>query len=162
MSNPDRYLKMLLAAWIGATATLAWLSYGDAARRTIATSYPQLGWLAPRPASIARGAPDTTGLAGQAVPSPDQQRLNAMSHDLEATRQSVDRVAVTQERIMRNVDKLTVAQEQMTRNVDQLTARQGQMMDGIAKLQAAEQPILHKNPEPASRPAPVARNSVRR
>src|SRR5712664_3803987 len=48
MPSPDRYRNTLwiaLAAWIGATAILTWLSYGDAARRIIASSYPQLGWL---------------------------------------------------------------------------------------------------------------------
>jgi methyl-accepting chemotaxis protein len=177
MPSPDRYLKTLLVVWIGATAILAWLSYGDAARRIIASSYRQLAWLVPPTAPIADNAPDTTGLSSQAAPSPNQEPLNAMSLDLEATRQSVDRIAITQEQIMRNIDELTAGQEQITRNVDQLTAaheqmtrnvdrltaHQDQMMDGITKLQAVEQQILHKNPEPAPRPAPaLARTPLRR
>jgi len=177
MASPDRYLKTLLAAWVGATATLAWLSYGDAARRIIASSYPKLDWLAPRLATIAHRAPDTNGLAAQVVPSPDQQRLKAMSLELEAMRQSVDRIAATQEQITQHIDELTTGQEQMTHNVDQLTAGREQMardvdqitagqeqiIREITKPRAVEQQILHRNPEPASWPAPaLARNPMRR
>jgi hypothetical protein len=62
----------------GVAATLAW-QYGAAAREIVANSYPQLGWLAPR------ATPIVIGLAAQAAPSPDQQQLNAISLDLDAT-----------------------------------------------------------------------------
>ncbi len=131
---------LLIAFGIGVATTFAWQSYGDAARQIIANSYPQLAWLAPRPS--AHSAPSTIGLAAQAAPSPDQQRLNAMSLDLDAMRQNVDRIAITQEQITRSVDRLTAGQEQMTRE--------------ITKLQAVEQQILHKNSEPPPRPAPAS------
>jgi septal ring factor EnvC (AmiA/AmiB activator) len=108
---------------------LTWLSYGHAARRIIATSHLQLGG-APRPAPIANSVPDTTGPTAQVASSPDQQRLKAMSRDLDALRQSVDQAAATQEQITRNVDQLTAGQEQMTRE--------------ITKLQEGGQEILHK------------------
>jgi hypothetical protein len=38
---------------MGVTATLAWQSYGDAIREMIASSYPQIGWLAPQTAAAA-------------------------------------------------------------------------------------------------------------
>jgi len=41
--------------------------------------------------SISDSPPDTIGLAAQAAPSPDQQRINAMSLDLDAMRQSIER-----------------------------------------------------------------------
>ena len=53
---------VLITFCVGVAATLAWQSYGDAARQNVANAYPQLGWLAPR-------------LEAQAAPSPDQQRL---------------------------------------------------------------------------------------
>jgi len=81
-------------------------------------------------------------LAAQATPSPDQQRLNAISLDLDAMRQNVDRIATTQEHITRNVEQLTAGQDRMTRE--------------ITKLQAVEQQILHKNSEPPPRPAPAS------
>lgn len=123
MPSPTR---VLIAFCAGVAATLAWQSYGDAARQIVATSYPQLGWLAPR-------------LTG--TPSPDQQRLNAMSFDLDAMRQNVDRIATTQEQTTRSVDRLTAGQERMARE--------------ITELQAIEEQILQKNSEPPLRQGPA-------
>jgi septal ring factor EnvC (AmiA/AmiB activator) len=151
MPNPDRYRNTLwrgLATWIGVVTMLTWLSYGHAARRIIATSHLQIGG-APWPAPIANSVPDTTGPIAQAASPPDQQRLKAISLDLDAVRQSVDRIATTQERI--------------TRNIDQLTARQEQITGEITKLQEGEQQILHKDSESPLRSAPaLARNPMPR
>jgi len=146
---------LLTTFCIAVGAALAWHSYGDVARRIIASSSPWAGWLAPRTAPIAYTAPGTTGLGVQAVPSPDQQRL-ATSVDLDAMRQIVDRIAVTQEQTTRNIDKLTAGQERMTRNVDRLATSQEQMTREITKLQAIEQQVHHKNSEPVPRPPPVS------
>jgi hypothetical protein len=125
----------------GVAATLAWQSYGDAARGIIASSYPQLGWLAPR----------MIGLAAQAAPSRDQQ----MSLDLDAMRQNVDRIAINQEQMTHNVDKLTAGQERMTHNVDQLAAGQERMTREISKLQMVEQQSKPpQRPDPARKPVP--------
>src|SRR5260370_13058762 len=134
-------VRFLIMFCIGVAATLAWQSYGDAARERIASSYPQLGWLALQAAPIARSAPDTIGLAAQAAPSPDQQRINAMSLDLDAVRQNIDRITTTQEQITRRVDQLTAGEEQMTRE--------------ITKIQAVEQSIPYKKSEPPPRPTPA-------
>jgi hypothetical protein len=42
--------RFLIAFCSGVAATLAWQSYGDAARRMIASSSPQVGWSAPQAA----------------------------------------------------------------------------------------------------------------
>ncbi len=130
--------RILITLCVGVAATLAWL-YGDSARQIIASSYPQAGWLAPRTAPIAYSAPGTTGLAAQGAAFLDQQRLNAISIDLDAIRQTVDRIAVTQEQITHNVEKLTAGQERTTRE--------------IGRLQAIQQ---HKNSEPPPRSAPAS------
>jgi len=148
---------------IGVAATLAWQSYGDAARERIASSYPQLGWLAPQAARIARSGPDTIG----AAPSPDQQRINAMSLDLDAMRQSIDRIAnnmaTSQEQMTRSVDRIAArvaaGQEQLTRSVDQLGVSQEWMTREITKLEEIEQSIRYRNSEPlppSPRPASVS------
>jgi len=158
MPSPDRYRNILwfaLAVWIGATAILSWLSYGDAAKRIIASTCPQLGWLAPPPAPIAHSAPDITGLAAEAAPPPIQRRLNAMSLDLEAVRKRIDRLLVAQEQITRDINQLMAGQEQITRDAAQLTAGQEQMTREITKLQVVEQQILQKNSERAQPPAPA-------
>jgi hypothetical protein len=101
---------------VGVFATLAWQSYGDAARERIANSYPQLGWLAPE-AAVAQTAPATI------VPpptSPDQQKFKAMSSDLAALRQRVDQIAAGQDRIARGITvKLQAAEQDI---LDKLSA----------------------------------------
>jgi hypothetical protein len=132
------FTRVLITFCAGAAAILAWQFYGDAARRIIARSYSHLGWLAPR----------TTPLAFRA---PDQERLNAIHIDLDAIRQVVDRMAITQ--------------EQITRNVDQLMGSQEQMMLEISKLQASEQRNRGTNSEPllatppSSVPKPIPRSA---
>ena len=153
------FSRFLITFCIGGASTLAWQSYGDAARAMIANSYPQLGWLAPQAEPVAQNVPETIALV---APSFDQQQLNAMSLDLDAIRQNVDRIAITQEQITRNVDQLTARQERMMRNVDQLAAGQERMTREISKLQAVEQqikprPALARNSVPRSAPAPMAR-----
>ena len=151
-------VRFLIAFCIGIAATLAWQHHGDAAREMIASSSPQLGWLAPPVAPVAQAAPDMIAPAAQAAPAPDQQRLEAISLDLAVVRQSVDQLAASHEQAMRSVDQLAGGQAQMTRTVDQLAAGQEQMKQDITKLQAAEQNILRKiasapPPRPAAAPA---------
>jgi hypothetical protein len=135
-------VRFLIAFCIGVAFTLVWQSFGDAAREMIAISYPQLGWLAPRAEPV-----DAAKMIAPATPNFDQQRL---SLDLDAVRQNIDRIAITQEQISRRVDVLAAHQEQMTHDLTN-------------KLQAAERDILDKIAEPVPRPAPAsARNSVRR
>jgi hypothetical protein len=129
------FTRVLITLCAGAAAILVWQSYGDAARRIIASSYSRLGWLAPRTTPIAYRAPDP-------------ERFNAISIDLDAIRQIVDRIAVTQ--------------EQITRDFDQLRGSQEQMMHEISKLQAAEQQNRGKNSEPVLAAPPSAREPIPR
>jgi hypothetical protein len=156
------FSRFLITFCIGGASTLAWQSYGDAARAMIANSYPQLGWLAPQAEPVAQNVPETIALV---APSFDQQQINAMSLDLDAVRQSIDRIATSiaaiQEQMSRSADR--IATEQIARSVAELTAGQEQMTREITKLQAVEQYVLYKSPDPAPRPAPApARNPVLR
>jgi hypothetical protein len=72
---PFAFARVLMIFFIGVAATLAWQSYGAAAREMIAGWSPHLGWLAPPPASA----------------SPEQ--LAAMSRGLAVMRQNVDKLA---------------------------------------------------------------------
>src|SRR5258705_3140163 len=84
-----RFSRFLIAFCIGVAATLAWQSYGDAAREIIASSFPQLGWLAPQ-AAAAQVAPATIAAATASL---DQQELKAVSLGLAAVRPRGDQVA---------------------------------------------------------------------
>ncbi len=102
--------RFVITFCIGVAATLAWQSYGDAAREMIASSSPQLGWLAPQAAPVAQTAPDMIAPAAPAAPSPDRQQLNAMSLGLAALRQSVDQLAAGQEQMRGDITKLREAE----------------------------------------------------
>jgi len=160
-------VRFLITFCIGVAATLAWQSYGDAARKMVANSYPQLGWLAPQTEPVAQNAPNVIALAASATPSPDQLQLNAMSLDLDTVRQSIDRIAnnmaTSQEQITRSVDRIAArvaaSQEQLTRSVDQLAVSQAWMTREITKLEEIEQSIRYRNSEPlppSPRPASVS------
>src|SRR4029077_6802667 len=102
--------RFLITFCIGMAATLAWQSYGDAAREMIANSYPQFGWLAPQAEPVAQNAPETIALVAPAAPSLDQEQLSAMSVDLDAVRQSIDKIAASiasiQEQVSRSADRI--------------------------------------------------------
>jgi hypothetical protein len=179
-------VRFLIIFCIGVSATLAWQlygdraremiasqSYGDAAREMIASLYSQLGWL-PQAEPVAQNTPDVIGLASPSASS--QQRPNAKMLDVEALRQSIDRIATSivssqeqmtssadriatsQDQIARSVDRMATSQEQIARSMDRLTADQEQLTREITKLQEIEQSIRSKNseasPRPASAPAP--------
>jgi hypothetical protein len=103
-------VKLLIAFCVGIAATLAWQSYGDAARRMIASSYPQLGWLASLSA-IAQTAPATIA---PPVTSSDPEDLETISLSLGAMRQRVDDLAASQDQITRDITtKLQVAKQEI-------------------------------------------------
>jgi len=123
-----RAARSLIIFCIGVAATLAWQSYGDATREMIATSYPQLGWLAPQTAA-AESTPEITAPTAPAT-GLDSPELRSILVNLGAVRQSVDELAA------------------------QFAASQQQMANDIAKLNAAEQDIFNKiSSAPPLRPA---------
>ena len=124
--------RFLIIFFVGVATTLAWQSYGDAAREMVANSSPQLGWLAPQAAALEQTAPDKVTPIAPTIPSPDVQDFKAMSLGLAAVRQSVDQLAA------------------------QLAASQQQMAGDIARLHAAEQEILDRISAPPPRPAAAA------
>jgi hypothetical protein len=114
----------LIAFFIGVGTTLAWQSYGGRAREMIAP----------------------------AARSSSQEQFNAISLDLNAMRQGIDRIATN----------LDANQEQMRRSVDELaTSHEWITRDFNSKLEAVEHNILDKISVPAQRPAPAPRPVVR-
>jgi hypothetical protein len=122
------FARFLMTFGIGVVATLAWQSYGDAAREMIARSSPRLAWLAPATPAVPVTQADPAALF------PDQEELKAISFGLAGVRQRVDQIAA----------QLAAGQEQMTGDLTN-------------KLNAAEQDILDKisapPPQPAAAPA---------
>jgi hypothetical protein len=95
-------MRLLITFCLGVAVTVAWQSYGDAAREMIANSSPQLGWLAPQDA----GAQTASPTAAPTASTSDQQQLKALSADLAAVREKVDQLAA----------QVVAGQEEMARN----------------------------------------------
>jgi hypothetical protein len=103
-------MRLLITFCIGIAVTLAWQSFGDAARGMIASSYPQLGWLAPQSAVVKTGAATVV----QPITSPDTEEIKTISLSLATLRQRVDELAASQDQITRNVDtKLQAAKQEI-------------------------------------------------
>jgi hypothetical protein len=153
------FAHYLLAMCIGVAATLAWLSYGEAAKQIIATKGPELGWSPnakqmiagwvqqlgwAKPPAIAEGtaaqssAPETQQVASavQSVPGNVAAPV-APSIDPEQVHQIASDVA---------------AQRQ---TIEQIAAGQDQMARVVNRLEGAVAEILVKMPEPPP-PPPVA------
>jgi hypothetical protein len=121
--------RVLVSFCFGIAATLACqFFYNDAARETIAKSYPQLGWLKPQ-ATVAQTIPETIM---PAIASLDGQELEAISLDLSEVRQ--------------RVDQLIAHQEQMGRD---FTAKVQDVLDKISMLS------MQSPAAPARKPAPL-------
>jgi hypothetical protein len=128
------FTRYLLAICVGAAATLAWLSYGEAAKQIIATRGPELGWSPETKQMIAnwvqefgwtkRGngsekiavsgpevqvatvAQTVPGAVTPATPSIDPEQVHQIAVDLAALGQTVDQLAGSQDKIGRNIDRL--------------------------------------------------------
>ena len=130
LSLRRRAARSLIIFCMGVAATLTWQSYGDATREMIASSYPQLGWLAPQSA-FAETAPEKVSPIAAATTSDGQELLKSILVNLAVMRQSVDQLS------------------------GEFGASQQQMANDIAK---AERHILDKissapPPRPAAAPA---------
>src|SRR5215469_8174641 len=139
------FVRFLLAICVGAAATLAWQSYGEAVKQMFAAKAPELGWSPetkqmianwveqfgwakpPQAAPVAQTAPAAVAPSVPVAPSIDPAEVHQIAMDLAALRQTVAQI--------------TAGQDQMARKVD--------------TLQAANQQILAKIPEPAP-PPPIA------
>ena len=135
-------IRFLIACGIGVGGTLAWQSYGDAARQTVASWGAEHGWPMPwlsngevanaTPSRPERSEPAPAAAVPAIASGPDLQELKTMTFGLAAT--------------------LTA----MRQRIEQLAGNQEQTASDIAKLQAAEQDIRHKISAVATRPAAVA------
>ena len=116
---------------IGVGTTLAWQSYGDAARAMIATSSPQLGWLAPQTAQTTENTPG----AAAAVSSETQE----LALSIGFVRQSLDQLAL----------QIAAAQQLMDEKIAKVQTDQADVLQKLSAI-AARPPA-----PPARKPAPV-------
>jgi hypothetical protein len=164
-----KFTRYVVAICIGAAATLAWQSYGDVAKRIIATKAPELGWSPETKQAIASFVQElgwTTPSAGAARPSvaetaqaapvaqiaPEAPKTTAASS---ADSEQVHRIALDLTALGQTVERLAAGQEQMTREVERLQAAD---MEILAKIPS---PPLQAPAAPARKPTPIAPPSSR-
>jgi hypothetical protein len=169
--------RFLVTACIGVAATLAWQSYGGAAKQMIANSAPQLSWLLSLPAmnppsgreiaveqprqaasaqagAVAPTASETAAATAPTAPSPEVQQLATMAHDLAAVRQSVEQLAAGQEQMARDIAKLQTAGQDIRRRISALppaaaTTAHKPVPPPQPALQSSVAPLPPASPEPA-------------
>ena len=153
--------RYLLGICIGVAATLAWLSYGDAAKQIIATNASKLGWspdtkrliaswvgpenasarssapVTPQPAPVAQTAPAAVAPKVPVAPSIDPDQVHQMALDLAALRHIVEQLAT--------------GQDQMAREITGLQTSDQQILEKIVPASPPPLPIA----APAHRPAPI-------
>ena len=127
------FVRYLVAICIGVAATLAWQSYGDAAKQIIATRAPELGWSPDAKQMIASWTKPPAGSEKQALPVA-QIAPSAPSIDAEKVQQLTQSLAV------------------LRQTVEQLAAGQDQMTRVIGRLESAVTELIVKIPEPPPQP----------
>jgi hypothetical protein len=95
--------RFSIAVLIGIGATLAWQSYGDAAKETVVARAPSLAWLLYVSTTKSPAVADTSpGLA---------QQLEPLASNLDFVRRSVEQLAVKQEQMAQNMATLQAVEE---------------------------------------------------
>jgi hypothetical protein len=153
--------RFLIVAFIGVGCTLAWQSYGEAAKKKLASWAPPIGWVRlgpglkpspgagfvaeqPSPAAVQESVPDSSQAASAAQAAPDIATPTAPAAPSPEVQQQLEAMARDLAALRQSVDQLTIGQEQMARD--------------IASLQAAEKDTRHRTsalpPKPTPAPAP--------
>jgi len=141
------FARFLLAACIGVAATLAWQSYGEAAKQLMVSWAPKFGWSSSLPVTNPSPGPEIAAeqssppavQAGAADATPAQPAPLARTAPATPSPELVQQLARDLATVRQDVEQITVSQEQMAHN--------------IAKLQTAEQDTRHRISAPPPRPA---------
>jgi len=132
------FVRYLVAICIGVAATLAWQSYGDAAKQIIATRAPELGWSPDAKQMIASW---TLGWTKPPAGSEKKQALPVAQ--IAPSAPSID---------AEKVQQLTQSLAVLRQTVEQLAAGQDQMTRVIGRLESAVTELIVKIPEPPPQP----------
>jgi hypothetical protein len=148
--------RFLATACVGVAATLAWQSYGDAARQMIASAAPQLGWLVsppamnppseteqPSPSVIAAATPQAAGVP-QATATPQAASAQVVAPAPTASETAASTAPTAPAPDLQQLAAMAHDLATVRQSVEQLAAGQEQMARDIAKLQTAGQDIRRR------------------
>jgi hypothetical protein len=153
------FTSYLLAICIGAAATLAWQSYGEAAKQMFAAKAPELGWSPETKRVIANWVeqlgwtkpPATSAVRPSALETPQAAPV-AQTAPENVTPKAPAAPSIDPEQVHRMAMDLTALRQ----TVEQLAASQDQMVREIARLKAADGEILAKVTPAPPPPPPIA------
>ena len=143
------FTRYLIAICTGVAATLAWQSYGDVIKQTVATKAPELGWSPEvqqliaasvqqigwtKAAELEKGAPETAQQAPAALAAAEPAASNPSANA------SPTLPSPTLEQVQQIASDLAALKQA----VEQLSGNQNQMTQDIAKVQATDQEVLNK------------------
>jgi hypothetical protein len=138
-------IPFFIAVLIGVGGTLAWQSYGDAAREMVVARAPRLAWLL----SVSR-----TKSPALAATSPDpMQQLVRLAFNLDAVRRSVEQLAAKQDQMAQNIANLQAIEEDIRQKMSSTPPSPPQQAASIP------QP---KVPQPKAQASAVQSSSVPR
>jgi hypothetical protein len=155
------FTRYLLAICIGVAATLAWQSYGEAAKQMFAAKAPELGWSPETKQMIANWVEQLGWTKPPATPESTAIRSSVPETPQAApVAQTAPAAVAPSVPVAPSIDPAQVHQIAMDltalrQTVDQLSASQDQIGRNIDRLLAADQEILVKIPEPLP-PPPIA------
>jgi hypothetical protein len=95
--------RFSIAVLIGVGATLAWQSYGDAAKEIVIARAPSLAWLL--------YVSTTKSPAVAAISAGPAQQLEPLAFNLDVVRRSVEQLAARQEQMAQNMATLQAVEE---------------------------------------------------
>jgi hypothetical protein len=140
------FTRYLVAVLIGVAATLAWQSYGDAAKRVIATKAPELGWSPEAEQMIASW---TLGWTKPPAGSEKQAAPVAQTAPENVAPKAPAAVSLDPDQLQQITGSLTTLRQ----TVEQLAAGQDQMTRVMGRLETAVTELIVKMPEPPPQPA---------
>jgi len=142
--------RFLIVVLIGVGATLAWQSYGDAAKQMLVARVPALAWLLP----VSATKPPVVA-ATSADPMP---KLEALASNLNDMRRSVEQFAAKQEQMAQNMAALQAVQEDIRQKMSSTPPPPSQQAASVPQprgSQSRAQPSAGPSSS-ASRPTPAA------
>jgi hypothetical protein len=147
------FARYVLAICIGAAATLAWQSYGEAAKQMFATKAPDLGWSPETKHLIANwveqlgwtkppATAESTAVQSSATETPQAAAPFAQTAPENVTPKAPAAPSINPEQMHQIAMELTALRQ----TVEQIAAGQDQMAREVDRLHAADQEILVKIP----------------
>jgi len=156
------FTRYLVAILIGVAATLAWQSYGSAAKQIIATRTPELGWSPGAKQMIANWVQQPGWTKPPAGPENTAVRPSALETPQAATvAQTAPEPVASKAPAASSFDpeqmqQLTRSLATLQQTADQIGAGQDEMKRAIVKLASAVVDVLVKLPAPPPPQPPIA------